>query len=198
MSRVGRVEQGLDGSYRMTVDRRYETLPLLRRTVRYFSPVWFLLLAGKTCYIGALMQLSPEAGDPVSFMMFGGSAVISVFAWMVASLGSKAERFPGVIAFNVFTILTVVLHAARLFQLLVSIESTNKELEALALAEVMEAKFAALASNRDSLLGVLEVLHVIVDGGLFMVGIPMASALHMYIAGKKDILKANRKRSKAS
>lgn len=105
----GRVEQGLDGSYRMKVDKRYETLPLLRRTAKYLCPLWFLLLAAKSCFIGAPMELSQEASDPASFMTFGGSAVPSVFAWMVAALGSRSERLPGVIAFNVFTILTVVL-----------------------------------------------------------------------------------------
>lgn len=101
-----RVEEGQDGSYRMTVDKRYEMLPILRRTAKTLSPFWFLLLALKVSFIGAPRRNS-ELADPVSFMTFSGSALISVFTWMLAALGSKAERFPAVIAFNVFSILTL-------------------------------------------------------------------------------------------
>lgn len=64
---------------------------------------------------------------------------------------------------------------------MIQTESTNKELEALALAEVLEAGTAALARHRTVLLSVLEMLHVFVDGGLFLVPPlrPFACALHL-------------------
>lgn len=110
-----RVEEGQDGSYRMTVDKRYEMLPILRRAAKTLSPFWFLLLALKVSFIGAPRRLSSELTDPVSFMTFGGSALVSVFAWMLAALGSKTERFPAVIAFNVCSIL-ILFMVSVLFQ----------------------------------------------------------------------------------
>lgn len=93
----------------MKVDKRYETLPVLRRTVKTLSPFWFLLLAFKVSFIGAPERIAPQAGDPISFTIFGAAALISVFTWMLAAIGGKSERFPAVMAFNVFTVVTIFL-----------------------------------------------------------------------------------------
>lgn len=93
----------------MTIDKKYSSLPTLRRTAKLLWPLWLLLVAIKTAYVAAPLHSSAEYADKVYLGMLVGSGLIGVGLWLLAGLGSKKERVQTLMMLNIMVVLSTAM-----------------------------------------------------------------------------------------
>ena len=100
---------GQDGSYRMTIDKKYSSLPTLRRIAKLLWTLWLLLVMVKTGFVAAPLQTSADSADTTFVVVLIGSAVASTGLWLLAGLGSKRERVQNVMLLNVVLVVSIAI-----------------------------------------------------------------------------------------
>lgn len=76
----------------MTVDKKYSSLPTLRKVAKVLWPLWMVLLVAKIAYVVAPLHSTPELADTAVAGVLVLAGVLSVGLWIFAGLGSKRER----------------------------------------------------------------------------------------------------------
>ena len=85
----------------MTIDKKYSSLPTLRKAAKLLWTVWLMAICMKIGYVAAPIHSAAESVDTLFLGVLVGAAVLCMCFWLIAGLGSKKENMQSLMLFNI-------------------------------------------------------------------------------------------------